>query len=125
VSERLQRAREDGVVLLDRVIADAADAFDLAAADALIAVLGAGGHVHGELVRVIAARAVEALDSEDLVAILWQAKDQGLLESPVVWGPRQQPRLEDILRGTIQAVVHEALRAHLAERAEGFTREAA
>jgi hypothetical protein len=124
VSERLQRAREDGVVLLDRVIADAADAFDLAAPDALIAVLGAGGHVHGELVRVIAARAVEALDAEDLVAILWQA-NQGLLERLVVWGPRQQPRLEDILRGTIQAVVHEALRAHLAERAEGFTREAA
>lgn len=132
MSDRLGRAREEGVDVLTTVVLDALEAFNRAITGDSIRVLGRqdGAATFEVALRLIAQRAVDALDSRELLAALWQAPE--LLE--LRWQPpgpvrdRRNPgdhvRLEDVVRAALQAAVAYALRDHVGAQLDAVFGEA-
>jgi hypothetical protein len=118
MSDRLERCRTEGVGILEAVLRDAVEALDSAAPDMLLGIVGAGGHATAELARLIAKRAVAALDDEDLAAIVWQGRDFILGSRPIYGGSGRDPRLGDVIAATLEDAVRLRLSEHLVERAE-------
>ena len=112
MSDRVERAREQGVTVGKSVADDAIASLDAAVSDQLLAVLGSEGAVHQELVTALADRAVEALDDDDVAAIIQQDRLAvlGAKAAPAgVWRDRRDPdapvTIGDVVRATLARII--------------------
>jgi hypothetical protein len=135
MSDRVQRCRDEGIVLFDEVLRDATESLDAATPDGLLAIVGTSRHVYESIVGPLAHRSVEALDDEDLVVVLWQ--NRRLFNGEAVngerWRASRAPRtrhgqlpptlLSDFVRATLERALRDALYAHILERVRQFTAE--
>jgi hypothetical protein len=126
VSERLERAREQGVTLAAAAAEDVVCALDAAVPDQLLAVLGPTGSVHRELVCTLADRAVEALDDDDLRAVIAESAWMlGVKAQPAgFWRDRRDSEspvtVADVVRATLAGALASRLWQRLEERSEQF-----
>jgi hypothetical protein len=120
VSDRLDRAREQGVTLAAAAAEDVVRALDAAVSDQLLAVLGPQGSVHRELVLTLADRAVEALDEDDLRALV--AQSAWILDVKAApagpWRDRRDPESPVVIADVVRATLAVALAGRLWQRLE-------
>jgi hypothetical protein len=131
MSDRVRRSRESGIDVLSDVVSDAVAALNRAVTGSTFRVLGHdGAGFYRTIVELIAARAVDALDEQELIAALWQGPDLLLLR----WqppgpardrrAPDDQVRVVDSLRASFEAAVAYALLQHVDARLHAVLEEA-
>jgi hypothetical protein len=126
VSDRVERANEQGVSLVASVVDDAIASLDAAVSDQLLAVLGSESAVHEELVIALADRAVEALDDDDLAVLVHQSSSILAVKAAPAgeWRDRRNRAepvsIGDVVRATLSRLIRGRLATRIHERGSEF-----